>query len=114
MKAAAYILASVLMAISTTGCQNVNLEEREFTGMNKSDVVQILGEPDKVEELTKNTEFTFGPMEGLWDQIEMGDKIVIWTYETDTGYKELYFLNDSSEAAGEFFWYHDPDKNPVF
>lgn len=107
-----FVLA--LVVISMAGCQGRDLAERTFIGMTKSDIVQELGEPDKIEELTKNTEFIFGPMEGLWDQIEMGDKIVIWTYETDIGYKELYFLNDSSEAADEFFWYNDPDKNPVF
>ena len=106
------ILAIVLVSIS--GCQSKNLENRTFTGMTKSEVVQELGEPDKIEELTKSTEYIFGPVEGLWDQIEMGDKIVIWTYETSVGYKELYFLNDLPEVAGEFFWYNDAKKNPVF
>ena len=75
------ILAVVLVSI--TGCQSRNLEDRMFTGMTKSEVVQELGEPDKIEELAKSTEYIFGPVEGLWDQIEMGDKIVIWIYETN-------------------------------
>jgi len=53
-------------------------------------------------------------MKSLWGQIEMGEKIVIWTYNDDTGYKELYFVNASSEVAGEFYWYNDPEKNPIF
>jgi len=116
MKALTSIFALVVIACATTGCQsqNKNLAEIEFTGMEKNEVVQILGEPDKIEELTKSTEYIFGPIEGLWDQIEMGDKIVTWAYETSDGYKELYFLNDSPTVAGEFYWYNDPAKNPVF
>ena len=104
------------MIFSITGCESadVNIAETEFIGMNKSDIVQMLGEPDGVEELTKNTEYVFGPIEGLWAQIEMGEKIVIWKYEDREGYKELYFLNDETKVVGEFYWYNDPNKNPVF
>jgi len=111
-----YILTLTMMMFSITGCQivDVNIAEKEFTGMDKSDIVRMLGEPDEVEELTKSTEYIFGPIEGLWDQIEMGEKIVIWKYKDSDGYKELYFLNDESEVVGEFYWYNDPNKNPVF
>ena len=114
MKTLIHVLSLAMIVISITGCQVSDLSEREFAGMDKVDVVKMLGEPDKVEELVKNTEYIFGPIEGLWDQIEMGDKIVTWTYVTADGYKELYFLNDSSTVAGEFYWYNDPNKNPVF
>jgi len=103
--------------LTIAGCQSVemvDIREKEFTGMDKTDVVKLLGEPDQVEELTKNTEYIFGPVEGLWDQIEMGEKIVIWQYEDSEGYKGLYFLNDETEVVGEFYWYNDPNKNPVF
>jgi len=109
-----YILTLIVMMLPITSCQSVNLAEREFTGLDKSDVVQMLGKPDETEELIKNTEYIFGPIEGLWDQIEMGEKIVIWKYQDRDGYKELYFLNDDSEVVGEFYWYNDPEKNPVF
>jgi len=116
MKLLINIFTLAIITVATVGCQsqNENLAEMEFTGMEKTAVVQMLGEPDKVEELTKSTEYVFGPIENLWDQIEMGGKIIIWTYETQDGYKELYFLNDSSTVAGEFYWYNDPNKNPVF
>lgn len=107
-----FALAFVMMSLA--GCQNEGLAERTFIGMSKTDIVKELGEPDKIDELTKSTEYIFGPFESLWDQIQMGDKIVTWTYETKTGYKELYFLNDTSEVAGEFYWYNDSKKNPVF
>ncbi len=114
----------VLVVISTGGCQSENLYdenlhsenlyEREFIGLRKSDVRQILGEPDKIEESTKNTEHIWGPIEDIWYQMQMGDKIVIWTYETEKGRKELYFLNDEPEVVGEFFWHKDHRKNPDF
>lgn len=110
------ILTLGVFLLVTARCQShtKNIAEMEFTGMEKSEIVQMLGEPDRIEELTKSTEYVFGPIENLWDQIKMGDKIVTWTYETQDGYKELYFLNDSSTVAGEFFWYNDSRKNPVF
>lgn len=107
-------LGAFVPAMAGCQSQNNNLAEKEFIGMEKTAVVQMLGEPDKIEELTKSTEYIFGPIENLWDQIEMGEKIVIWTYEAREGYMELYFLNDSSTVADEFFWYNDPGKNPVF
>ena len=103
-----------MLIIFTVGCQTVDLAETNFTGMDKTKVVQLLGEPDEAEELVKNTEYIFGPIEGLWNQIDMGEKIVVWKYEDSDGYKELYFLNDSSEVVGEFFWYNDTRRNPVF
>ena len=110
-----FFMLGIFLAIA--GCQSadkVDIKEKEFTGMDKSEIVTLLGEPDQVEELTKNTEYIFGPVEGLWDQIEMGEKIVIWRYEDRDGYKELYFLNNGTEVVGEFYWYNDPEKNPVF
>ena len=114
MKQLFRVITLSMMLVLMTGCQSVGLAERTFIGMTKTDVVQELGEPDKIEEMTKSTEYIFGPFENLWDQIQIGDKIVIWTYEDKTGYKELYFINDSSEVTGEFYWYNDLKKNPVF
>ena len=104
----------LLAIVSIAGCKSENLDEIMMTGLQKSDVKQMLGEPDKIEELTKHTEHVFGPVESLWYQMQMGDKIVIWIYETRTGRKELYFLNDAPEVADEFFWYNDSRKNPVY
>lgn len=112
MKTLIYIL--VFVAILTGGCQNEDLDEREFTGLRKSEIKQMLGEPDTIAEWPKTTDHIWGPVEDLWYQMQMGDKMVIWTYETRKGRKELYFLNDEPEVVGEFFWYKDASKNPVF
>ena len=108
------IFVLVLMGVLLIGCQCGELDQKVFTGWHKSNIGQVLGEPDRVENLVKNAEHIFGSVGNLWYQMEMGDKIVIWVYQTKTGHKELYFLNDSPEVAGEFFWYKDSSLNPVF
>jgi hypothetical protein len=74
----------------------------------------MLGEPDSVNVLTKTTEHIWGPQEQLWYELEMGDKLVTWIYNDSEGRKELYFLNDSTKVAGEFYWYNDESRNPQF
>jgi len=103
-----------LIIILIAGCQNMELDEQQFTGMDQAEVVELLGEPDEIEELVKNSEYVLGPIEGLWSEIEMGEKIVTWRYEIWDGYKELYFLNEETIVAGESYWYKDSSKNPVY
>ena len=91
-----------------------HLSEINLLGKNKAYLLEALGEPDEIEELVRSEEHIFGPIEDLWYKIEMGEKIVSWKYATANGRKELYFLNDTSEVVGEFYWYHDLEKNPVF
>ena len=43
-----------------------------------------------------------------------GDTLTIWTYTASNGRKELYFVGERPEVAGEFYWYNDHRKNPVF
>ncbi len=112
MKRLIYILLSVIIFIG--GCQSEGLDEKIFTGLSKPQVKQMLGEPDKIEELIKDAEHIFGPVANIWYQIQIGDKIVIWIYETKIGRKELYFINDAPEVMAEFFWYKDDTKNPAF
>ena len=107
--------APILWAAAWLGCSSEpGLDERSFVGLQQSEVRAELGEPDTVGEMTKTAEHVFGPIEDIWYRIETGDKIVTWIYESRTGRKELYFINDDTEVAGEFFWYHDQSKNPVF
>lgn len=68
------ITVIMLLVPQIMGCQQINLEKRTFTGLNKTEVIDMIGEPDKVEEIVKNTEYVFGPTEGLWNQIETGEK----------------------------------------
>ena len=107
------LLAVVVGALC--GCtQQPGLDRRSFAGMPLSEVRELLGEPDRTEEIRKTSEHIFGPIENVWAQVEMGDTIVTWVYEDRHGRKELYFAEGDTEIAAEFFWYDDESKNPVF
>ena len=114
MRRNSFFTILTLFILSVSSCKNFGIEDMQFTGLQKDEVIQLLGEPDETEDIVKNAEHIFGPIEGLWYQIEIGEKIVIWRYESWNGYKELYFINDWPEVFGEFFWYKDSRKNPVF
>jgi len=104
----------VFFSIFIVACDRQNLSETSYLGVNKTYLIEKLGEPDQIEELVRNEDHIFGPIEELWYKIEMGEKIVTWKYETSDGWKELYFINDSTGVVGEFYWYYDLEKNPVF
>ena len=104
----------VVLCVLLSACGREDLSETSYLGVDQSHLKEVLGEPDKIEELVRNEEHIFGPIEDLWYKIAMGEKIVTWKYETSDGWKELYFLNDSTEVVGEFYWYYDQNKNPVF
>lgn len=111
-------IRSALLAVLALGLLDCgphsDLENRIFTGRTDKQVRMELGEPAKVEEITKNAESINGPLESVWDEMEMGDKVVVWTYEVDYGRKEVYFLPGRIDAVGEFFWFNDDSKNPDF
>lgn len=112
--AIAGLLALLSAGVCVGACADDDLRDRSFVGLGKDEIRARLGSPDEVEELVKNQEHIAGPVEDLWYRLEPGGQIVIWTYETDTGTRELYFLNDSPEVAGEFFRHSDESLNPVF
>lgn len=91
-----------------------NLSEISLMGVDQSYLIEKLGKADEIEELVRREEHVFGPIEDLWYKIKMGEKIITWKYETRDGRKEFYFMNDSTEVVGEFYWYDDLEKNPVF
>ena len=90
------------------------LSDISFMSKDQAYVLQELGDPDEIEQLVRDAQHVFGPIEDLWYKIKMGEKIVTWKYTTSDGWKELYFLNDSTKVVGEFYWFNDLEKNPVF
>ena len=108
------LLLIALLCVVLNGCDSEDLLVEGFVGLDQSYLIKAFGEPDEIEELVRSEEHVFGPIEDLWYKIEMGEKIVVWKYGTHDGWRELYFLNDSTEVVGEFRWYDDLEKNPVF
>jgi hypothetical protein len=90
------------------------LETRRFAGFTKAQLRAEPGEPHAIRARRKNTAHIWGPVEALWDRIEVGGRMQVWTHSPPAGRKELYFLGTSNDVAGEFFWYDDPARNPVF
>ena len=107
-------LLIIFLCLSLSACDGEKPPVETYIGLKQSHIVKELGEPDEIEEIVRSEDHVFGPIEDLWYKIEIGEKIVIWKYETHDGWKELYFLNDSTEVVGEFRWYHDLESNPVF
>lgn len=104
----------ILLCVFLNACDSENMLVESFVGLNQPYLIEKFGEPDEIEELIRSEDHVFGPIEDLWYKIEMGEKIVIWKYTTHDGWKELYFLNDSTEVVGEFRWYDDLENNSVF
>lgn len=108
-----YRLLIIIAYLGLHGCESENFPIEDFIGADQSLIIKYLGEPDEIEEIVRSKEHVFGPIEDLWYKVEIGEKIVIWKYETHDGWKELYFLNDSTEVVGEFRWYDDLEVNHV-
>lgn len=107
-----YTLLLIITLVIT--CTTQTLRDQTFTGLHQTEIKEMLGEPDSVNVLTKTVEHIWGPHEQLWYELDMGGKLVTWIFNDSEGRKELYFLNDSTEVAGEFYWFDDSSKNPVF
>lgn len=105
-----------MTALALLGCSgpHSHLEDRVFTGRTVTQVRSELGEPDKIDHVTKTTDNINGPMEKFWDEVKMDGTVDVWTYNVDYGRKEVYFLPGRIDAVGEFFWFNDTSKNPVF
>lgn len=103
----------IFLIILLASCENGSLPVESFMGLDQSYLIDVLGEPDGIEELVRNEEHVFGSIEDLWYNLKMGEKIVIWKYETHDGWREFYFLNNSTEVVGEFRWYTDFETNFV-
>lgn len=107
-------LGCLAVLVSLSSCTDDGLDQQAFTGMKQTQVIAQLGQPHEQTQWTKTAQPVFGPIADLWQRLAVGDRIVVWIYETRHGRKELYFINDSPQVAGEFFWHHDQSKNPVY
>ncbi len=107
-------VASIGLVVLLACAAAPDLEDRSLVGMSQDQLRAELGEPASVDSMTKTVEHIFGPVETLWSEMEMGDTLTTWTYLAPAGRKELYFVGESDEVAGEFYWYADESKNPVF
>jgi hypothetical protein len=110
------ILGLVALAAIASACAADPLENTSLVGLQKQEIIARYGEPLEVERMVRQSaqSHIFGPPEGIWESMQPGDAMVIWTLKARTGKKFLYFLNDENTARLDSFWYYDESKNPVY
>ena len=64
----------ILMSLVLVACDHRDLSEINLIGKNQAYLIETLGEPVKIEELIRNKEHVFGPIEDLWYKVKMGEK----------------------------------------
>jgi len=62
-----------------------------------------LGEPDRTKLWIKDSDVIFGPPEAYWDDLTLGDRVEIWSYDQSGGVREFHFLKDSDVVGHESF-----------
>lgn len=72
-------------------------------GDTREAIVQTYGEPAGRQQMTKQDEAVWGPIEDFWYDVPMGSRVEIWTYPAEDGDVELYFVDDSPTVDGVGF-----------
>lgn len=67
--------------------------------MTKSEVLELLGEPTRRDVGMKTTRPIFGPVEGFWDRLEVGQEYELWIYERKEITLYVAFLNGSASVG---------------
>ena len=70
-------------------------------GITQQQLQSELGEPDRTQVWTKDSEAIFGPPEAYWDDLTIGDRVEIWSYDQPDGVREFHFLRESDIVGHE-------------
>ena len=68
-------------------------------GMTKAEVRQLLGKPDILDTIEKNTEIIWGAEEAFWAELPLGATLEIWIYEREENEVRLYFIDESDTLS---------------
>ncbi len=68
-------------------------------GMTKAEVRQLLGKPEIVDTIEKNTEIIWGAEEAFWAELPLGVTLEIWIYEREENEVRLYFIDESDTLS---------------
>jgi hypothetical protein len=91
----ATIGVSLVACSSTDAVFQTDDAPQVAAGTSKADLLERLGQPDRMEIMVKQQESIWGPPEEWWHTLEMGDRVEIWSYEFSQGTLQLYFLRGS-------------------
>jgi hypothetical protein len=93
----------LILLLALSACAHRPVAREFSTGMVKSRLLESYGEPQSVRILVKDRASVFGPIEPVWDALQRGDRVEIWSYPVVGGAVELYFVNGSDVTAGTGF-----------
>ncbi len=68
-------------------------------GMTKAEIRQLLGKPEIVDTIEKNTEIIWGAEEAFWAELPLGATLEIWIYEREENEVRLYFIDESDTLS---------------
>ena len=68
-------------------------------GMTKAEIRQVLGKPEIVDTIEKNTEIIWGAEEAFWAELPLGVTLEIWIYEREENEVRLYFIDESDTLS---------------
>ena len=68
-------------------------------GMTKAEIRQLLGKPEIVDTIEKNTEIIWGAEEAFWAELPLGAALEIWIYEREENEVRLYFIDESDTLS---------------
>jgi hypothetical protein len=92
------IVLFTLTASMLSGCsRRVNDEGEIEAGLSKEAVIQILGDPDQVNEFILPDGPFFGPQEGLTGLVPPGQLVEEWVYHTNGEVRYVWFWGDSGQ-----------------
>ena len=83
-------------------------------GMDRDEIRERFGEPQRVREHRKTGAAVWGPIEDFWTRVPPGGRVEIWHYRSrhtledvggtpQTGTTELYFVDGAAEVTGLAF-----------
>lgn len=61
----------------------------------RQNIIQKIGEPDNITFILKTTEIIWGAEEAFWDQIELGERLEVWSYAQGKNQLNIYFRENS-------------------
>jgi hypothetical protein len=61
----------------------------------RQSIKEKIGEPVNIAFIKKTTDIIWGPEEAFWDQIELGERVEVWSYAMGKNQFKIYFRENS-------------------
>ncbi len=91
------LLIILIFALSILSCTKQNPYDKITVGMSKSEIIQFIGNTSAKRYITKTNNQIQGPEKEFWYELAYGTKLEVWTYKSENGSLNLYFIDGESE-----------------